>query len=176
MPSSGIAFPSASRAESLRASQKDRIYCEELTAQTQATLSALIGERANAWQAEVQALAAAAYFGLTVGVGHPTPGEEHCDLARVCRNGGLPAGAARRWLCVVVGALLPFAIHRASVRLIAAARRRDEGDYPLLHALATRLDDIHAACDRLRLAIFYLGGRYLHPSLLASGLVQVRIA
>ena len=135
-------------------------------------LSALLGERAHAWQAEVQAAAAAAYFGLTLGLGRPTPGEEHCDLARVRRKDGLPAGAVRRWLCVLVGALLPFALHKASVRLMAAARRRDEADYPLLHALVTRLDEIHAACDRLRLAIFFLGGRYLHPSLLPSSLVQ----
>lgn len=176
-----LAFAPASAAEKLRATQKDAVYCNELFEQAHGTLSGLIGaERAQSWLPELQAAVALAYYGLTAGLGAPTPGEEYCDIARVRARVGLPASIARRLLCVLLCALLPLAYSHAHRRLVAAARASDEETEDwrtlALRFVAAKLERIRAAFDRLRLAFFYLGSRHLDLALPMAGIAQARAA
>ena len=176
-----LAFAPASAAEKLRATQKDAVYCNELFEQAHGTLSGLIGaERAQSWLPELQAAVALAYYGLTAGLGAPTPGEEYCDIARVRARGRLPASIARRLLCVLLCALLPLAYSHAHRRLVAAARASDEETEDwrtlALRFVAAKLERIRAAFDRLRLAFFYLGSRHLDLALPMAGIAQARAA
>lgn len=87
----------AAPAESLRATLKDDALCAKLVEQASAALAALAGSHeALRWQAEVRAAALLAYFGLTLGRGRPTPGDEYCDVTQVrAADGRLPTAPAR---------------------------------------------------------------------------------
>ena len=81
----------AAPAESLRATLKDDALCAKLVEQASAALAALAGSHeALRWQAEVRAAALLAYFGLTLGRGRPTPGDEYCDVTQVRAADGSP--------------------------------------------------------------------------------------
>ena len=126
-----LLFPDAAAAEVLRSSQKDESYCHDLVAQANRALDALIGtQRRHTWQHEVQAAGTLAYFGLTLGRGARTPGEQHCDMTRVERQSRLPALPARRWACVLLYTLLPYMYAKLSLALLAASRRRGSGRAP----------------------------------------------
>ena len=70
--------------------------------------------------------------------------------------------------------LLPYWAERIEARLVALARRCEEGQRPLLQAIAPRLRGALRTCEQLHRALFYLGGNYLHAGQRAAGLAHVR--
>ena len=112
----------AAPAESLRATLKDDALCAKLVEQASAALAALAGSHeALRWQAEVRAAALLAYFGLTLGRGRPTPGDEYCDVTQVrAADGRLPTAPARL-ASVLQRARLPDTVGQGARRHAPAA-------------------------------------------------------
>jgi peroxin-10 len=161
-----LAFPPASAAERLRASQKDQFHQDELFLQAQQALGALAGPQwVQRYLPELRAASGLAYGGLSTARGTQTPGEEYCDVTCVDDRTGLLASPARRWLSVVAAALLPYVAGRLRSRVLAAARASETG---WAHALSPRLDGLGEAFSRLQLAFFCLGRG---PLRLADGLL-----
>jgi len=171
-----VGFAHASHSEVLRAAQKDTFYCESLVEQVQSALSALVDRPLSLRPATIRAVTALTYYALTTGRSSQTLGEEYCELTQVAASDRLPASAPRRWLGLLVHVLLPYWSQRLEARLVAFARRCEEGQRPLLQAIAPKLRGVLRVCEQLHRAVFYLGGRYLHAGQRAAGLAQVRHA
>ena len=171
-----LGFARASQSEVLRAAQKDTFYCDSLVEQVQSALSALVDRPLSLRPATIRAATALTYYALTTGRSGQTLGEEYCELTQVAASDRLPASAPRRWLGLLVHVLLPYWTQRIEARLVALARRCEEGQRPLLQAIAPRLRGALRTCEQLHRALFYLGGRYLHAGQRAAGLAQVRHA
>ena len=170
----------AAPAESLRATLKDDALCAKLVEQASAALAALAGSHeALRWQAEVRAAALLAYFGLTLGRGRPTPGDEYCDVTQVrAADGRLPTAPARL-ASVLLRALLPYSFGLGAWRLAAAAQRRSSERGPwALQLVAPHVRELAAAladaCEMLHVALFYLGGRWATFAQRVAGLVHAR--
>ena len=122
------------RSETLRAAQKDAFYCDSLAEQVQAALSALVVRPVQLRSSTVRAVTALTYLTLTTGRGIQTLGEEYCELTQVAATDGLPASALRRWFGLLVHVLLPYWSRRVEQRLVAVARRCEDGHRQLLQA------------------------------------------
>ena len=153
-----LGFARASQSEVLRAAQKDRFYCDSLVEQVQSALSTLVDRPLSLRPAAIRAATALTYYALTTGRGGQTLGEEYCELTQVATSDRLPAPAPRRWLGLLVHVLLPYWAQRIEARLVALARRCEEGQRPLLQAIAPRLRGALSTCEQLHRALFYLGG------------------
>ena len=131
-----MGFAHASHSEVLRAAQKDTFYCESLVEQVQSALSALVDRPLSLRPATIRAVTALTYYALTTGRSSQTLGEEYCELTQVAASDRLPASAPRRWLGLLVHVLLPYWSQRLEARLVAFARRCEEGQRPLLQVRA----------------------------------------
>jgi len=168
-----LAFPFASSAELLLASDRDRVYLQRITDQALAAL-ALCGHTFD-WQSEVRAAMALGYHGLTTGLGRQTPGEQYCDVSLVRSNDRMPASRTRRMLAVMLHALVPYFCERLCSRLLAAARRWEGSEeWKLLQWAGPHLGTAMRLGAELHFALFLLRGRFLHLSARLTGLRPVR--
>jgi len=155
----------AAPAETLLAYEKDGAYMAALAELACTAAQALCGgPTAERWRAELRAVAAVVYLGLTTACGRPTPGEQHCDISLVSASDELPAGVARRILHAVLHSVLPYCFARLSARLLAVARRSEgnaDDRWRSLQVVAPRLSDLGAVCVDLHRALFLLRGRFL---------------
>lgn len=175
--SDGLLFPPAAAAEVLLAAEKDASYSERLYEQALAALSLLLGApRAQGWRRELRAAAAMAYFGLTMGRGRQTPGEEYCDILSARAADGLPMGAARRWLQVLLRGAAPSLWERLCAHVLAVARRCEDNGSRVLQALAPRLAAIGDALQQLHRAAFLVQRRFLLLSQRLSFTRQLRLS
>ncbi|KAF9040402.1 hypothetical protein BDZ89DRAFT_1060491 [Hymenopellis radicata] len=138
--STGIpTFPNAQQAQIIRAHQRDIYHLSALRDQTETVLRSWLGTR---WltrrDKEIDLLVKCLYFGMTVGRGMQTLGEEYTNIWQYSGASGLPLSAGRGSLGT------------------------DLMSYPRISALLKRLPTMLGVLVEMNLALFYFSGTYYH--------------
>ena len=113
-PSAAAPTPSflmACGPEVMLSAEKDRFYSGQIAER----IARLVEWAGGAWRAQLLApelglLADALYYGLTLGAGRTTLGQEYCDVVPLHQRGMmlLPIGTSRGSLAAALQALLPY--------------------------------------------------------------------
>ncbi|KAJ3184037.1 peroxisome biogenesis factor 10 [Gaertneriomyces sp. JEL0708] len=176
---SSLMFPTASQPDIVRANQKDVYYQKILHDQMSSAFRSLFGTRTHMkYQEHLGVAANVAYYGLTLGAGSTTLGEEYCDIMPVHGPKMVDVSRQRRLLLVALYALGPVAFGKA-VALSKTLSRRVTHDASLIgrcvHALASALPAWQSFgkqyLSSLHLALFYLHGTYYR---LADRVLRIR--
>ncbi|KAI9015066.1 Pex12 amino terminal region-domain-containing protein [Gaertneriomyces semiglobifer] len=165
---SSLMFPTASQPDIVRANQKDVYYQKILHDQMSSAFRSLFGTRTHMkYQEHLGVASNVAYYGLTLGAGSTTLGEEYCDIMPVYGPKMVDMSRQRRLLLVALYALGPFAFGKA-VALSKTLSRRIPHDASFIgrfvHALSSVLPAWQSFgkqyMSSLHLALFYLQGTY----------------
>lgn len=164
MALAALRFPAAPQPDVVRAAQKDEYYRRWLSDASFEVASRVLGAgRAVGHLPLLRVAADVAYYALTSLRGVPTVGEEYCDLTRL--RGDAPPGPVAR--------AVELAAHVALAWLgpVLDAAQRQGWPAHAFASLPARLAPLAAQaapfawlCLRAHLAVFYLTGRFYHPS------------
>jgi hypothetical protein len=171
-PSDALRFQAATSAETLLANEKDATYVRRLTEQAYQALAFRGGHVADVWKREIAAATALAYYGLTTGLGAPTPGEEYCDVSPARTDVGTPLSAAQRAATVTLRTLLPYCFEKLNTKLLLLLRQHEHPRAWLLQELLPKLSGIPAVIYDLHLVAFLLKGGSVSLSQRLTGVQQ----
>lgn len=180
-------FNFAGQPDIVRAAQKDSYFLSTLQDDIREFGCAMFGgHRMSRYEAEVDLMSSACYYGLTTLIACKTLGEEYCDILQVNTNRTLPT-AQRRTALVALQILGPYLFQKARESrtsrtppprppqepLLAKLRRWKASLYARILRMADAIARAMPTLERGHLALFYLFGAYLHWANRALGIRYV---
>ncbi|PIL30918.1 transporter [Ganoderma sinense ZZ0214-1] len=152
MPGGLPAFPYAQQAQIIRSNQRDLFQASALREETENVLRSWLGTRwLTRWDKEIDFAANIVYYGLTVGLGSQTLGEEYTDIwLHSSRDGRRPSPRLRAAL-ILLPTLPSYILSRWSSSLSQTS---------LTGAVLRKIPTILEVLSEINLAIFYLRGTY----------------
>ncbi|KIY66035.1 peroxisome assembly protein per8, partial [Cylindrobasidium torrendii FP15055 ss-10] len=154
-------FPNAQQAQIIRSHQRDIFHLSSLREQVDTVLRSWLGTR---WigrrEKEIDLLVKWLYFGMTVGLGTRTLGEEYTNIYQYSSSSGRLLSQVLR-ISAVLGPTLPAYL---------ASRASDFSQYPRLASFFKRIPSTLGIFVEINLAIFYFTGTYYHVAKRALGI------
>ncbi|KAI0358983.1 peroxisome assembly protein per8 [Trametes cingulata] len=152
MPNNLPSFPPAQQAQIIRSNQRDLFQVSALREQTENVLRSWLGTRwLTRWDKEIDFAANLMYYGLTVGFGSQTLGEEYTDIwLHSTRTQRRPSPRLRAAL-ILLPTLPSYLLSRCGSVIPQTSKTG-----ALLRKIPTALEVL----SEINLAIFYLRGTY----------------
>ncbi|KAI1797524.1 Pex12 amino terminal region-domain-containing protein [Ganoderma leucocontextum] len=152
MPGTPPAFPHAQQAQIIRSNQRDLFQVSALREETENVLRSWLGTRwLTRWDKEIDFAANVLYYGLTVGLGSQTLGEEYTDIwLHSSRDRRRPSPRLRAAL-ILLPTLPSYLLSRWSSSLSQTS---------LTGAVLRKFPTVLQVLSEINLAIFYLRGTY----------------
>ncbi|KAH9891074.1 peroxisome assembly protein per8 [Cubamyces lactineus] len=152
MSVNSLSFPQAQQAQIIRSNQRDLFQVSALREQTENVLRSWLGTRwLTRWDKEIDFAANVLYYGLTVGLGSQTVGEEYTDIwLHSTRNQRRPSPRLRAAL-ILLPTLPSYLMSRWSSLIPQTSKTG-----ALLRKIPTTLEVL----SEINLALFYLRGTY----------------
>ncbi|PBK76685.1 hypothetical protein ARMSODRAFT_948508 [Armillaria solidipes] len=154
--STGIpTFPDAQQAQIIRAHQRDLYHVSSLREQTDTVLRSWLGTR---WltrrDREVDLFVKFVYYGMTVGRGVQTLGEEYTNIWQYSASTGLsPPSQWLRLALILIPTIPPYILSRAT-ELVSMS------NHPTLASILKALPSTLGVLTEVNLAIFYVSATY----------------
>lgn len=154
--STGIpTFPDAQQAQIIRAHQRDLYHVSSLREQTDTVLRSWLGTR---WltrrDREVDLFVKFVYYGMTVGRGVQTLGEEYTNIWQYSASTGLsPPSQWLRLALILIPTIPPYILSRAT-ELVSMS------NHPTLASILKALPSTSGVLTEVNLAIFYVSATY----------------
>ncbi|KAK0246377.1 Pex12 amino terminal region-domain-containing protein [Armillaria nabsnona] len=154
--STGIpTFPDAQQAQIIRAHQRDLYHVSSLREQTDTVLRSWLGTR---WltrrDREVDFFVKFVYYGMTVGRGIQTLGEEYTNIWQYSASTGLsPPSQWLRLALILIPTIPPYLLSRAT-ELVSMS------NHPTLASILKGLPSKLGVLTEVNLAIFYVSATY----------------
>ncbi|KIM29089.1 hypothetical protein M408DRAFT_306903 [Serendipita vermifera MAFF 305830] len=147
-------FPAGSQAQIIRASQRDSVFVAQLKEDLENVFRNWFGtRRVRQWIGEIEVASHLLYFGMTLGRGQSTLGEEYVDIWPNSGN-GFPSKMLRLML-VVIPILPAYILSEGRLSSSGILQR-----LPILHTLLSVAPQLLTLAYSINLAIFYLRGKY----------------
>ncbi|KAI0651475.1 peroxisome assembly protein per8 [Trametes meyenii] len=145
-------FPQAQQAQIIRSNQRDLFQVSALREQTENVLRSWLGTRwLTRWDKEIDLAANVVYYGLTVGLGSQTLGEEYTDIwLHASRTQRRPSPRLRAAL-ILLPTLPSYLLSRWGSTIPQTSRVG-----AMLRKIPTALEVV----SEMNLAVFYLRGTY----------------
>ncbi|KAM5532750.1 hypothetical protein V8D89_013547 [Ganoderma adspersum] len=152
MPGRPPTFPYAQQAQIIRSNQRDLFQVSALREETENVLRSWLGTRwLTRWDKEIDFAANVFYYGLTVGLGSHTLGEEYTDIwLHSSRDQRRPSPRLRAAL-ILLPTLPSYVLSRWSSSLSQTS---------LTGVVLRKIPTVMEVLTEINLAIFYLRGTY----------------
>ncbi|KAK0455934.1 Pex12 amino terminal region-domain-containing protein [Armillaria borealis] len=150
-----LTFPDAQQAQIIRAHQRDLYHVSSLREQTDTVLRSWLGTR---WltrrDREVDLFVKFVYYGMTVGRGIQTLGEEYTNIWQYSTSTGLsPPSQWLRLALILIPTIPPYFLSRAT-ELVSTS------NHPTLASILKGLPSTLRVLTEVNLAIFYVSATY----------------
>ncbi|KAF5355827.1 hypothetical protein D9756_003997 [Leucocoprinus leucothites] len=151
-----LSFPRAQQAQIIRANQRDIYHVSSLREQTENVLRSWLGTRwLTRWDREVDLLTKLVYYGITIGRGNQSLGEEYTDIWQYTSfTSRTPPSARIRGLLIVLSTFPSYFLSKWAASPILNMR------HPKTAKFMKTLPSLISVATEVNLAVFYLKGTY----------------